>query len=1146
MNSNNKRIINGGDDNCSSKKKKSIPLLNRKTSSVWIDLIELGDKIDDNDNDNDDDDDDDNGSSILGKGCISSMLKPDTPYTIGRSSRDAHFMFKDPRVSKQHCQILFDTSFKKLYLLNGALLFSDSSSSCNCDSNYCKVNQFRDRLLVKDSYNEKKEVSCCNCTYSVKASLNGVFVNGVKICEGVVVELSVGDVVMLVCANENGVCGLRSWIGFMVRRVVFGEELVLPSFDKFQIEGQRIIGPLLPGKVNKRVFALRTSNSKSLSLECDEVVGRAKSLLTRCNLILQSNDPVSCIRRCIASCTVGGSSDCISKLKKISGLEPCSNTKCPTSGVVNVAPLKQQPFETFDIEGIRDLRATVVQSTTNTVGFGEKMVSSMPIAHTSYPNGCTDAAFGSLGKCKTANDSKLICVDGNDSSHCEGIGQNESQETFPPPPGKNFYLNGLKNMRQCSSKQDKIVSLPELLHPVNSILRMFIATFTSDIEWFLSYCDIPSQLHVTVACHNTERCWSADRSKRSCAPYPNFPNLVVLYPPFPESIAFGNDRKNRGVGCHHPKLLVLQREDSIRVIITSANLVAKQWHSVTNTIWWQDFPRRKSPDGTFLFNHFNETKNGSLRSDFAAQLAGFMATLMTDVPSEAYWIVELTKYDFSGANGYLVASVPGIHSYRSRSATSSACKFRSTEMLLGSVEASVVGLSHLFRTAADTNGLQLKKLAAYLGKSSEQGCGMSEILLRREKNVSSDPNAVSVVVPNPTELKGDYVQLGFLPRVVAKWVSPLWDMGFFRFCGHLCPKEALAAAFGENRLKVQLILHVSQGPNFLDIPKMMEPEHAVAMCSLVASLQRCTGLWRMEEVLHQYNWPEALESDFIYGSSSIGTSVSAQFIAAFSAAAGKRSHHVFDSEESDPEWGCWTATHELKHPSIRVIFPTINRVKNAHCGILPSQRLLCFSEKTWQRLKMVNILHDAVPHPSEREGYPMHVKVARRRFKNKIDGSSFGWIYCGSHNLSAAAWGRPISSKSGIRSGTNEDHSSNLRLHVCNYELGIIFVCPPPGSNVSSPGISQNLDDISLPFVAPAPRYGPRDRPATKRAMSEALAELAKNGRLSDLAVGEEMAEEVPDEDDEVEVVNCVVHEEDEEKAYADVLWHQVDSSQSS
>lgn len=56
----------------------------------------------------------------------------------------------------------------------------------------------------------------------------------------------------------------------------------------------------------------------------------------------------------------------------------------------------------------------------------------------------------------------------------------------------------------------------------------------------------------------------------------------------------------------------------------------------------------------------------------------------------------------------------------------------------------------------------------------------------------------------------DYVQLGFLPRNVAKWVSPLWDIGLFSFSGYVCPKEALAAALGGNRKKVQLILHVSQ------------------------------------------------------------------------------------------------------------------------------------------------------------------------------------------------------------------------------------------------------------------------------------------------------------------------------------------------
>lgn len=48
------------------------------------------------------------------------------------------------------------------------------------------------------------------------------------------------------------------------------------------------------------------------------------------------------------------------------------------------------------------------------------------------------------------------------------------------------------------------------------------------------------------------------------------------YPPFPEAIAFGKDSRKRGIACHHPKLLVSQRENSIRVIITSANLVAKQ------------------------------------------------------------------------------------------------------------------------------------------------------------------------------------------------------------------------------------------------------------------------------------------------------------------------------------------------------------------------------------------------------------------------------------------------------------------------------------------------------------------------------------------------------------------------------------------
>ncbi|KDO57679.1 hypothetical protein CISIN_1g0011811mg, partial [Citrus sinensis] len=56
-------------------------------------------------------------------------------------------------------------------------------------------------------------------------------------------------------------------------------------------------------------------------------------------------------------------------------------------------------------------------------------------------------------------------------------------------------------------------------------------------------------------------------------------------------------------------------------------------------------------------------------------------------------------------------------------------------------------------------------------------------------------------------------------------------------------------------------------------------------------------------VLGQYRWPELQESDFSYGSSSIG-SINAQFLAAFAAASGKKSLRFYDSEESDPEVKC--------------------------------------------------------------------------------------------------------------------------------------------------------------------------------------------------------------------------------------------------
>ncbi|KAF0894192.1 hypothetical protein E2562_035706 [Oryza meyeriana var. granulata] len=561
---------------------------------------------------------------------------------------------------------------------------------------------------------------------------------------------------------------------------------------------------------------------------------------------------------------------------------------------------------------------------------------------------CTDSAIATKDIDELIQGSKG-CINGNaEQKGCSNGNAEQQYNEGCYSDGSTFFLNRLTGIGpDASVKQQSGVTLPQLLHPMDSLERVFIATFTSDISWFLYYCKVPQHLPVTIACHDKERCWSASRESRTAAPFGSYPNLLLVYPQFPEEIAFGNDRKKQGVACHHPKLLVLQRKDSMRVIVTSANLVPRQWHLITNTVWWQDFPCRTSPDYSALFSKVEEPK-----SDFASQLVSFIAFLINEVPDQSYWITEIAKYNFEGAAGYLIASVPGIYAHSPHYLEFNYCLSRKQilhtrsahRMFLGSVQTSVVGLSHRFHTPSDA-GSKLKALSVLLSKCYVNMHGTTEVILKRNTNIPADANAVNVLVADLDKFtEEDSVHLGFLPREVAKWVSPLSDLGFFKFSGFIYPKEVLEAAYGVTNTKVQLLLYVSKGAEFSQISGLIQDEHLPLLCSLVASLKQSLGLWRLEEVLSHFKWPETLETDFFYSASSIGTSINPQFIASFASASGKRSNQDLDSEESDPEWGCWTANHEVKKPSINLLFPTIDRVKNGACGIQLSRHLLSLPE----------------------------------------------------------------------------------------------------------------------------------------------------------------------------------------------------------
>ncbi|XP_020598557.1 uncharacterized protein LOC110038129 [Phalaenopsis equestris] len=175
----------------------------------------------------------------------------------------------------------------------------------------------------------------------------------------------------------------------------------------------------------------------------------------------------------------------------------------------------------------------------------------------------------------------------------------------------------------------------------------------------------------------------------------------------------------------------------------------------------------------------------------------------------------------------------------------------------------------------------------------------------------------------------------------------------------------------------------------------------------------------------------------------------------------------------------------------------------------------------------------------------MHVKVARRRFQSNTSPSAFGWIYCGSHNFSPAAWGLviPPSPQNG-GSGLHNSILSGSRLRISNYELGIILIVPPPNSTRGPLGNLRNLDAIKLPFFMPAPRYCGSDRPATASAMREAMAErLISVKFLSTEQDFQEMDEEDIVDEEIVGPSEYIAEENEDEKIYAEMLWSQVDSS---
>ena len=134
-----------------------------------------------------------------------------------------------------------------------------------------------------------------------------------------------------------------------------------------------------------------------------------------------------------------------------------------------------------------------------------------------------------------------------------------------------------------------------------------------------------------------------------------------------------------------------------------------------------------------------------------------------------------------------------------------------------------------------------------------------------------------------------------------------------------------------------------------------------------------------------------------------------------------------------------------------------------------------FTDRTWELLlarwskepseRLVARNCEMVPlRWSEATGFPVkdrergetamqHSKVAVRWWDATAEGASCGWVYVGSHNFSAAAWGMPIwcgREQQLSHDGWTHAKGGSQQLWMANWEAGIVRVEPPQRTDDST------------------------------------------------------------------------------------------------
>jgi histidinol phosphatase-like enzyme len=218
----------------------------------------------------------------------------------------------------------------------------------------------------------------------------------------------------------------------------------------------------------------------------------------------------------------------------------------------------------------------------------------------------------------------------------ENVATIESRQVSLDP--NKVVLNDLGESRENA---DMTISFGELIYPSNDIEAVLLTSYGTDIEWLLPHFTYGTEITLV------DQPSSVGDGASDHFPLGNlWPGFQVVHPKFEKGGLFES-------GTMHCKLIVVKRKNSLRIVISSSNLVGFDWTGITQTMWGVDIDLSQPSE--------NST------STFGADLQEFVSILLNDTSPTIDWAGMLEKYADTISsqiprNVYLVGSVPGSFS----------------------------------------------------------------------------------------------------------------------------------------------------------------------------------------------------------------------------------------------------------------------------------------------------------------------------------------------------------------------------------------------------------------------------------------------------------------------------------------------------